>query len=160
MKKNILGIFIATLLIATAIPVMGEIPIFKYEINTVSKNFEHSQQGSGVVFTDKIIYKKGESVHITLSNNGPDNIDFGGPPIFQIYRFTMIFLAPAWGYIYPDEVGLVLYWLEPGQSRTAIWDQKTSDGDQVFRGIYRVDITYFDHSTNSQETGSDYFLIF
>ncbi len=152
--KKIIGIFIMTLFIITCIPVFGEMQISKSE-----NNLELLQQGSGTVYTDKFVYQQGQSVHITFQNNGQDKIDFGGPPIFLIYRFSIIFLASAWGFIYPDDVGLVLYSLNPGASMTDIWNQKNSDGIQVLRGIYRLDIPYYDHFTNSQHVASDYFLI-
>jgi hypothetical protein len=157
--KKILGIFVCMLLIATAMPVLGEISELKSEIKTEKIGIQPNPQGSGRVFTDRFIYQTGQSVHITFLNNGQDTVDFGGPPMFRIYRLTFIFIIPAWGYIYPDWVHLVLFWLDPGESRTETWDQKTSDGIQVLPGIYRVDVPYFDHYTNSPQNASNYFLI-
>ena len=156
--KKIIGVLIVMLLYAaTALPVMGQIPFLKSEIKPEKEYIATISNGGGVVYTDNFVYHIGDTIHITFLNQGSNDIQFGGPPIFRIHRLTFMFFFPAWGYIYPDFVGLVLYTLTPGQSRADMWDQKTSDGLQVLRGIYKVTVPYV--SGGSSYNATDTFFI-
>jgi hypothetical protein len=157
MRKKIVGIFVITLFIATTISVIGEIPPSKAEIKTKKNYLKSNEPSITPVYTNQFIYQVSQTIFITFINSEPDSVEFGGPPMFQIYRFT--FAGFQWKYIYPDTMGLVLFILDPGKSRTETWDQKNSSGIQVPRGFYRVDIPYYSNYYATNKVVRDYFLI-
>ena len=171
MRKKIIGILVVTLFIATAFSVAGK----TYEI-TCSKNNEitgefvstshieadnaivgPNPQGNVIVYTNKIVYHIGEPVDIIFKNNGAGQVSIGGPPVYQIDRFS--FLLFDWQFMFPDWVHFMLIYLDPGDSWTETWDQQTSSHIQVPWGFYRVSVLYYDHTTNTAVNATDCFII-
>lgn len=171
MRKKIIGILVVTLLIATSLSVASKIcetSVIENEkiaeetdprrsMNEEKSEVEPNPSGSVSVNTDKIVYNIGEPIFIIFKNNGPGTVSIGGPPVFQIDRFS--FLLFQWQYMYPDWTHLMLIYVDSGNSWTENWDQKTSNHIQVPWGLYRVTVPYYDHSTNSAENATDFFVI-
>jgi hypothetical protein len=162
MRKKMIGILVLTLLIATTYSVAGRIcePAVPEEKNyniesDQSPGEEPIPQASAIVYTNKFIYHKYEPVDITFKNNGPGTVSLGGPPIFQINRFSF----RGWEYVFPDWMHLMLFDVQAGGYLMETWNQKTTYGNQVPWGIYKVDVPYYDYFSNSPQNATDIFVI-
>jgi hypothetical protein len=145
MKKKIIGVLVCMLFVIGAI-----LPL----ASTLAEPDVVHMSNSASVYTDKFIYRIGEPVQITIFNGGGTTINFGGPPWFNITKFS--FLGFGWTHVYPKWHHLMLYFLDPGSSLSDTWDQEDLNGNQVSRGFYRVNVQY---SANAPHTASDLFLI-
>ena len=85
-----------------------------------------------VLKIDKVVYKRGESVHVTFTNNSPK---------------TVIFTTPGWDIItnsegrqvWPSGVVLVTFPVPPGKTLTDYWPQIDQSSEvMVPPGIYTV----------------------
>ena len=175
MKRQLIGIFIMTLLIATIVPVMqatdspsdaNNKTVDGTSLTACEKTSETSSlmSVSAEVYTNKFVYHKGETVDYTLLNKGDTWITVGGPPMGEILRFY--FMGFQWTRIYPDSWHMMIRYIGPGTSYTEEWDQTDLDGNQVPMGIYRVDAWYtestpppYSTKVSMQLTASDYFII-
>ena len=88
------------------------------------------------VRTDKPQYKKGEMVHIKISNDSDKDVNFINAGFgLEINHQDYI----VWSLDGPE----VLTPLESGKSRTVEWNQSNRDGKQVEAGKYIASVKYY-----------------
>jgi uncharacterized cupredoxin-like copper-binding protein len=82
--------------------------------------------------SNKKIYKPGETVAITLKNNGKNILEFSDSTLGLIIQNIKTH----------QKAGLagsqVMCEIKPGESKTIQWDQKDSEGNQVKTGTYNA----------------------
>jgi uncharacterized cupredoxin-like copper-binding protein len=96
-------------------------------------NYIHAQNKSSLqLSTNKKTYKPGETVIITLKNNGKGTLEFSDSTLGLTIQNTKTH----------QKTGMVgsqvMSELKPGESKTIQWDQKDIDGKQVQVGAYNV----------------------
>lgn len=80
------------------------------------------------------VYKPGERIIFTLTNNGPSAITLANAAPFEIKRNDSLVFAPI--------TTQAIQTLEPGDSQEFFWEQKDNDGQQVANGTYVVSVSY------------------
>jgi uncharacterized cupredoxin-like copper-binding protein len=96
-------------------------------------HYTYAQNKSTVqLSTNKKTFKPGETVAITLKNNGKSTLEFSDSTLGLIIQNTKSH----------QKAGLVgsqaMSELKPGESKTIQWDQKDSEGNQVKTGTYNA----------------------
>jgi hypothetical protein len=85
-----------------------------------------------LISTNKKTYKPGETVAITLKNNGKSTLEFSDSTLGLIIQNTKTH----------QKDGLVgsqaMSELKPGESKTIQWDQKDTEGNQAQTGTYNA----------------------
>lgn len=126
----------------------------KYLISTYANSFNIPEKSDDVHFyTDKSSYKYGESVDITLSNDGSSvvyvpNIYNTKWEIVDKSGKTIVHIPPGYceGYGY-GECKPDYYELKHNEKLEQIWNQKDDSGEQVKPGTYNARAVYsFDSS--------------
>lgn len=102
-------------------------------ISSVMINYTYAQDKSTLqLSTNKKTYKLGESVIVTLKNNGKSTLEFSDSTLGLIIQNTKTH----------QKAGLVgsqvMCELKPRESKTIQWDQKDTEGNQVKTGTYNA----------------------
>lgn len=129
-----------SLRIALAVGMLGGIAaaVILAEVRT-GQEVRHADGPSLTLLTDKADYRKGEPVMISLVNSGNTKITFTDSSYNT--RITGLAGMPIHHWVSGDEAPV----LNPGQRTEMIWDQKKTDGEQVFDGVYRISsVGYYD----------------
>lgn len=82
--------------------------------------------------TEKIDFKKGEEIKITIINSGTV------PLTFSDASYGLKITALDGTIFYSPIAAQVLSILEPSEETTIVWDQIKNDGDQVLEGTYKI----------------------
>lgn len=90
-------------------------------------------EGSSVsIFTEKVDYKRGEPIHITIVNTGTVPITY--PDTSYGLRVTglsgMLMFSPS-----SEETMTILH---PKEEVEFVWDQIKNDGNAALEGLYKV----------------------
>jgi hypothetical protein len=83
-----------------------------------------------IMDTDRSIYAPGESVNITISNTGNQELTFSNSALGLTIRNALT------NETYPIFSAQVITTLGPGDSKSVTWDQIGGDGQQVPKGDY------------------------
>ena len=129
MKKAKRILLVMVVLSFLIVPVAGEVLTEKEE-----PGFQIQQS------TDKLIYRTGEPVQISFQNNELKIVYLPEIPPWEIWKFD--FRGFQWKSIIDPAALQIIDPVLPQGTRTYTWDQLDSEGEQVSRGIYRVDISY------------------
>jgi len=87
-----------------------------------------------VLKIDKVVYKRGEIVHVTFTNNGPETVTFANAGWFTIRN-------SEGRQVWPGQVMAVTLPVPPGKSLTDYWLQMDADSEvMVPPGIYTVEL--------------------
>ena len=84
---------------------------------------------------NKITFRPGETVVITVKNNGAESLTFPDPAMGLLIE--NVDTKESFGFI----AAQVLTLLQPGQSKSIEWDQRGHDGIQANEGEYKVSVT-------------------
>jgi hypothetical protein len=115
-------------LIAVIITISSSVMVFGYMIHYI-----HAQNKSILqLSTNKKTYKPGETVIITLKNNGNNTLEFSDTTLGLIIQNTKTHQKAG---IFGSQI---MSELKPGESKTVQWDQKDVDGKQVQVGTYNI----------------------
>jgi hypothetical protein len=130
-------------LLLIAVITISSVMIFGYLVHYI-----HAQNKSNLqLSTNKKTYKPGETVVITLKNNGKSTLEFSDSTLGLTIQNTKTH----------QKVGIfgsqVMSELKPGESKTVQWDQKSVDGKQVQSGTYNAK-TSSPTEENSNNTSS------
>jgi archaellum component FlaG (FlaF/FlaG flagellin family) len=107
-------------------------------INTVNKSSGSEHLGINNILElepDKITYRPGETVVVTVKNNGAESLTF--PDAALGLLIENVDTKEIFGFI----AAQVLTLLQPGQSKSIEWDQRGHDGTQADEGEYKVSVT-------------------
>jgi uncharacterized cupredoxin-like copper-binding protein len=120
-------------------------------------NYTHAQNKSTLqLSTNKKTYKPGETVVITVKNNGKSTLKFSDSTLGLTIQNTKTHQKARM-------VGSqVMSELKPGESKTIQWNQEDIDGKQVQAGAYniRTSSAAGENSNNTSSiTASTYFTI-
>jgi len=120
-----------SLCLIAVIITISSVMLFGYMIH-----YTHAQDKSTLLLsTNKKSYKPGETVIITLKNNGKSTLEFSDSTLgLMIQNTTTHQKAGMLG-------SQVMSELKPGESKTVQWDQKDVDGKQVQAGTYNAKTT-------------------
>ena len=96
-------------------------------------HYTHAQDKSTLqLSTNKKTYKLGETVTITLKNNGKSTLEFSDSSLGLIIQNSKT----------QQKAGMpgsqMMSELKPGESKAVQWDQKDTEGNQVQTGTYKV----------------------
>jgi hypothetical protein len=83
---------------------------------------------------NKNTYRPGETVSITVKNNGVETLTF--PDAALGLTIENVGTKESFGFI----AAQVLTSLKAGESKSVKWDQRGLDGIQVSRGVYKVSV--------------------
>jgi FtsP/CotA-like multicopper oxidase with cupredoxin domain len=108
--------------------IISYVMIFGY-----TTHYIHAQDKSTLqLSTNKKTYKPGETVTITLKNNGKSTLEFSDSSLgLTIQNMKTHQKAGMFG-------SQVMSEIKPGGSKTIQWDQKDYDGKQVQSGTYNA----------------------
>jgi uncharacterized cupredoxin-like copper-binding protein len=117
-----------SLCLTAVIITVSSVMIFGYMTHYI-----HAQDKSTLqLSTSKKTYKPGETVAITLKNNGKNTLEFSDSTLGLTIQNTKTH----------QKAGLVgsqvMSEIKPGESKTVQWDQKDYDGKQVQSGTYNA----------------------
>jgi hypothetical protein len=117
-----------SLCLAAVIMMISSVMILGYMIHST-----HAQNKSTLqLSTNKKIYKPGETVIVTLKNNGKSTLEFSDSTLGLIIENTKTH----------QKAGLVgspvMCELKPGESKIIQWDQKDTEGNQTKTGTYNA----------------------
>jgi hypothetical protein len=118
----ILGLLIAVATSVVALMIIGHMI-----------NYTHAQNKSTLqLSTNKKTYKPGETVVITVKNNGNSTLEFSDSTLGLTIQNTKTH----------QKAGIlgsqVMSGLKPGESKTVQWDQKDISGKQIQAGTYNA----------------------
>ncbi len=115
-------------LVVVIIATVSSVMIFGYMIHSTDAQNKLTLQLS----SNKKIYKPGESVILTLKNNGKGTLEFSDSTLGLIIENTKTH----------QKAGLVgspvMYELKPGESKIIQWDQRDTEGNQTKAGTYNA----------------------
>ena len=107
-------------------------------VSTVNKSGGGEHLGINNILelgANKITYRPGETVVITVKNNGAESLTF--PDAAMGLLIENVDTKESFGFI----AAQVLTLLQPGQSKSIEWDQRGHDGIQANEGEYKVSVT-------------------
>jgi uncharacterized cupredoxin-like copper-binding protein len=117
-----------SLCLTAVIITISSVMVFGYMIH-----YTHAQNKSILqLSTNKKAYKPGETVAITLKNNGKSTLEFSDSTLglsvqnVKTHQKAGLIGSP------------VMCELKPGESKTIQWDQKDTEGNQVKTGTYNA----------------------
>jgi archaellum component FlaG (FlaF/FlaG flagellin family) len=126
-------------------------------VNTVNKSGGGSEHlGINNILElepDKITYRPGETVVITVKNNGAESLTF--PDAAMGLLIENVDTKESFGFI----AAQVLTLLQPGQSKSIEWDQRGHDGTQANEGEYKVSVTTVPDQTLLSSSAYSHFQI-
>ena len=106
--------------------IVSSVMVFSYIMH-----YTYAQDKSTLqLSTNKKTYKPGETVVITLKNNGKSTLEFSDSALGLVIQNTKTNQKAG---IFGSQI---MSELKPGESKKVQWDQKDYDGKQVPSGIY------------------------
>jgi uncharacterized cupredoxin-like copper-binding protein len=112
-------------------------------------HYTHAQDKSTLqLSTNKKTYKPGETVVITLKNNGKSTLEFSDSALGLVMQNTKTHQKAG---IFGSQI---MSELKPGESKTVQWDQKDYGGKQVQSGIYNAKTSSATEENSNNVTSS------
>lgn len=127
------------IVIVILIALMGGVALFlNTAIETVQQTGGFEPQTTVSVRVDKEQYNLGETVKITVKNEGESNAEFFSASLGLTIRDDKNVV------VYVFVGAQVLTTLRPGEMREFEWDQKDGKGEAVEPGIYTASVSFTD----------------
>lgn len=132
-----------SLLLFVAVGIISAFALGTYLIDLKNSNTLEYVEGPSIsIATDKVDFKRGESITIHLINSG------SVPIIFSDSSYGLKIIDLVGMKIYSPLAIQVITTLEPKQEVTFVWDQTKNDGSPVIQGVYKIEFHGADESGN------------